>query len=363
MVSKTMRWTAMLLAGGVALAACTSNSNSDADDPEFGNGPARDGQYQLAAELAYLAPPDGDGMITIQASDFERVEEILGQDKPTDGDVEDLVRWAAAASVPSEDGATALATIFPSNLGWAQYAAQSGTIAETLGVSLFDVARFAEVSAPPTGSTVIQGGYDTDRITDALGGPDDGVWRIGDELAQDFELRDALPPLGAGLRLAEADERLLLFREERPLRAVVSGDASLGDDEVLMALAQALDHAGWYSVMIVANHDFSGSTAEDLALEPFLALGAAVDVVDDEHVVHLAYVHEDEAGAESNADRIAALVEEGHLMTGQPVADRLTITDTQVDDTVLRVTFSLTETAPGALWGMLAQRDVLTSHG
>lgn len=370
-----MRWTTVLCASALALTACGSETESNAEEDGISSGPARDGQYLLAEELNYLADPARDSLITIQASDFERVAEILGEDKPSGSEpnADELLAWASAASLPADDGSPALATIFPSSLGWDQYIANTEVIDDTLGVSPWNVTRFAEVVAPPTGSTVIQGDYDTDRITAALGDPGDGVWSIGEELAQNFEQSEALPPLGAGLRLAEADDRLLLFREEQPLRGVISGNGSLADDDQISALATALDHAGWYSAMIIANHDFSIALPVDLnpdaydfddslLLDPFLALGAAVDVVDDEHVVHVAYVHDDAAGAESNADRIVALVDEGVMFTGRKVSDLFTIVDTQVDDTVLTVSFSLTDTAPGAIWAMIGQREALMTH-
>lgn len=357
---RTRWWMASAAAVVLLLAACGEETPEEDEDDVVAD------SRSLAASLAYLPVPEHDTQIHVQASDFDRVGALLGEEKPdgADTDVDDLITWMARTNQSDNETGTALSLLFPTTLGWDIYASNTEIIAETLGVSLFDVTHFAEVIAPPGGATVVQGGYDTDRITATLGEPQGGVWSIGEEIVQDFEARDGLPPLGAGLRLGEIDDRLLLFRLQAPLEGVLnSRGPTLADEDEIADIAEVLDSAGWYSAMILGSFDLSGSPAEDLALEPFTALGAALDVVDGQEVMHLAYAHDDAATAEENVERIATLVDEGTLIDGRPVSDVLTIIDTDITGTVLLASFEPVDAMPGIVWNMIAQRDTLTTHG
>lgn len=325
----------------------------------------------IAEELRYLPDPGGEPM-TIYATDFSRVAEMVGTDKPTgsDADFDELAQWFAPATYEDVDGA--VWPILPRGLGWDQNVGSMEPIDEGLGVSLRHVTGFAEVYTGPHSATVVHGDYETERITEALGDPEDGVWAIGEDGAMDITQTDVLPPVGYGLRLAERDDRLLLSRRSDHLDQMRESEGTLDDNEPVVAIAEALDSVGWLSLQIEIGRSFEVFTPEremfDLdedaaVLDPFSALAIAVDYDDGTGLMHLVYDHEDEETAQANADVYEELVEQTiyHRVDTQ-VSEFLDLAETDVDGTLLIVTFEITDDNPNVAWNLWNGETALTMH-
>lgn len=367
---KTIRWATLCsVTAVVMLAGCTGPADSPEPDgsPESTNSPApASTDYLLAEELGYLPALEPGEAVHVQAADYERVGELLGRPKPTgpDATVTELTDWATAATVGGAESHQALGAMVPDGLAWRSFLARTDEIEAGLGVSFRGVLRYVENIAPPDSTTVLQGEYDPAAIDAALGPAENGVWVFGEEFVSNPQHMTVSPPVGAGLSMGESgDGRLLLSRREAAVRGIQQGGSpTLADDPALRTIAETLDAHGWYSAMLLAGQDFARSSAEP-AFEPFVAIGATVDVVDGEGVIRIAYAHTDAGIAAANEELVTDVIADGQMHDGTPYAERFHLAGTSVHDAVLLVTLAPQDTSVGIIWTMLAQQESLVAHG
>ena len=103
---------------------------------------------------------------------------------------------------PAEGETPAVAALAPEAAG-IRSLPQVAEFAEEVGWSIADVSWFIEYQAPPEMFAVLGGSFDEDRLTDAMGAAEDGIWRLGGEDGQrDLDDVTVARPFGQSLRLA-----------------------------------------------------------------------------------------------------------------------------------------------------------------
>lgn len=345
----------------VALASCSSASDGPSDDT-----------YRLSTEIQYLhLPPESSDGYVIQATDFLRVADIL--DKPRfdpDAPAGEVAEWYQSVSSPLSTEST-LAPILPASFGWDMHLTLIDSVGSGLGYSIRNVERFTEIATPPHVSLVAQGSFDESAVTAALGEASDGVWSFGNGLELNMELRDVSPPLGQGVNIGRADGRAILGRVAERATSVKDTERSVASDEHIAAVARGLDAQGdWYSALIFPARTLDAglpgglSTPVDLTLRPFSHLGIALDQVDDDNLLYVAYSHETVEAAEANAQAIPDILEEvGSLQGVVGYGGTLTLVDTSVDDALLTVTLKMDDEVRGhQIWGAIYQPHPLFSY-
>lgn len=311
-----------------------------------------DDGYSLAGELEYL-PAASEDSVVIQATDFDRVAEMLDEEQPSD--LDGMAAWLAPASFESVPGAHF--PIVPATLDWGTRVAQMEQFDTAYGVSLRDVSQFSEVLSGAQQAAVLHGDFDVDRIDEAFDGSEDGLWGRGEDGQVNLALSDDLPPMGYSIRLAEHDDRLMVARTEAEVNQMRDGEETLADDDLIVALAEAVDDLGWFSAMILIEQPLDPVRApQETILESFSGLAVAVDHVEDTGYVHLVYAHDDEAAAQANADLYDEAVEATRILHQIPAE----VSEIEVDDTLLLVTFELEdEFNPALAWSMARQPSPL----
>lgn len=356
---------------GVLVAGCADRDGADAPDGA-GSG--------LAARLASLPESvvgDGDHPVQVAIADLDRAVELAGISRPADPTDPDEVReFLNALSGYSADGPP-VSTMFPEAAQY-QRVDQVAEFAAELGWSAADVSWFAEYQVPPDTFTAV-GGVEQFRVADALGErPDDGIWRVGGEDYEvDVQERTAARPLGQALRLALADDHLVISRSTPPVAAALTGGPTLADDPTLSALAAALDSEDAYSALILSGQPGTfedqlptpqaraQAEADGVAALPHMFTGVAVGStqIDGTPYGVFAYVHETEADAAANADAVRTLVTEGaSMITGAPWSERFELADIRIDGTTVIARLALGDGPPLLPYNMLLRQDNLTSH-
>lgn len=317
------------------------------------------GDVSRVADLRDLERPDPDEAGSDTATDF--LQTVTGVNIAEDGTPE-VSTWLPEAAAPQSFG-------------------QIDEFTDEMGWNALSIDRFAELSAPPARITVMEGSFDDDRLDEALGNAEDGVWIAGDPGAEAFETdpgnRTPARPLGETLWLSLDGSRLTLSKSAEALETARSGDERLGDDPIFAALAEALDaHDTHTALLTLAGHTVlpqlePGAEICEAAAESALAeaptgvaTGQAAD--GDEQLVVLALTHTDAGAAESNADAVDTIVNEGvslaSMANHRHWSDIVTLEDVEVvDDTTVVATLGATEdTAPDLWHQLIVNRDGLT---
>lgn len=345
--------------GFAALVLAGCGSTSSGPDSE---------EYRLSDEISFLTfPSPPTGGLTIQATDFTRVGELIGEPKPdADSSTEDLLDWFQQVGSAALTDPSFPAALLPSAFGWDMYLTNLDVIDAGLGYSLRDVDRFTEVASPPYVSLVAQGSFDSDAVTSALGEPDDGVWSFGYGVETHFDLRDISPPLGQGISIGRVDGRTVLTRVPEQIRSIDSPELTVASDEHLAAVARGLDSRGqWYSAMLFSGPPSAGNLQIEIYLRRFESVGVALNQEDGKNVAYLAYSHETPELAQANEERLAALVKEMEFLPGHfGFGGGVTLTDTTLDGTLLTAELSLDdEIHPISLWRAMVSYHPLFTYG
>jgi len=371
--------TALLL----PLAACSSDDD-DGGGGLPGGGGGGDGVEAMLDTLPVPSSVEEDGTLTVAYGDLARAARLAGVELPESPDAAAFddqmdVISTITGQVLEDDSERTPVAVMPPEVAHVEEMVGLEEFVDDVGWSVFDVRSFVELQAPPNSVTVMDGGFDADRITESLGEPDDGVWIAGDpEVQSNLDERTPARPLGEPQWLSLDDDRLVITRSAEEMDAA-RGDGSatptVADDEVMVSLAQAVDDADAYSALLyrgTLSLDFASSlgSPEQLAQactealqEPFTGVAGAI-ADDDGPVVVIAYVHESAEAAEANAETLQDLVAEGRSQqSGEPWSEQLELDSVETDGPVM--TARLRPVRPGyaAIWHrLLLQRDNLVTH-
>lgn len=362
---------ALLLAPG--LAAC---SDDGPDHLSAGDG------FSVEAALAELpVPPDlDDGQpIAVNVLDLDAASEAAGADRPdADADRDDVEEWWARLSRPTDDEDVPPIPVPPFD-AFGLGRVPAGTVEDELGLSLGAVHALAQVAAPPFVFGLAQGEVDEGDLAGADLDERDGVFTAGsgEDLEPNPEEATDVRGTGAPLRLAAEGDRIAASSTTEELEAWREGEGrSLAEDDDLRGVAAALDEADAVAAVILTG-DFGERPAggrqtpeqieADAELIPveeaFTAAGIGFALDDDETILTVAYAFADDAAAEAAADQVEAAYAEGvSLMTREPIADRLEVTDVGAEGAVVVARLRLVDGPPGAIITMLGNHDTPFTH-
>jgi hypothetical protein len=379
-----------VLAMPLLLVAVACAGEGDGDElGSLGGGGGGDG---IAALLAALPASDGsagsdesDGSdpLVVAYGDLQRAAEVAGVERPSDpGDTEALRRYLNGLSGILADGRDdaprpSVAVAWPDAASIPQ-AVQIDEFVEDVGWNILEVDRYIERQTPPDRVTILDGRFDRDRIDEALGEADDGVWIAGNP--EGFDVEDVTParPIGQPLWLSLDDDRLRVSGTAESLDAARdAGEASgtLADDTTLASLAQALDGEDVFSAILLGGYPggmigsapaLTPEQAEELCEQTLAVapLGVGVGLADDDGpVVVMAYAHGSEGDAQANAEAVERLVEEGSsALQDEPWSESLAVDDVAVDGTTTVARVRPTENVPVGIWIQILQvRDNLVA--
>ena len=350
-----------MAAGLVLVAACSSG-----DDSGGGSG----GGGSIAERLESLPAGLSDDPALVAFGDLDEAADLADVSLSGDSSNDDAIDAILAITAgPVRGKASAVAAVTPEAAHVDRMAGDGlDEFRDEVGWSVLDVDSFVEYQVPPRNVTVMAGDFDEDRLSEALGEPDDGVWVIGDPDG-DLQIEDTSParPLGEPLWLSLVDGRLVVTRTEEAMDAVRSDDGkTLGDDVFFRPLAEALDGEDVYSAMltgpVMADPRVAPSQCDAFLPRPFGGVAAAIA---DDHgpVVVLAYVHDGADAAEANAEALEQLVDDGRSIAGrQPWSEYFEVDDISTDKNVLVARLRVTEDGRAGIWRqLLLQRDNLVA--
>jgi hypothetical protein len=357
---------ALLVCAG-ALAAC-------------GTGGAPESSFADRLELIPASVVGERQHVILAMADLDRAAELAGVTRPADTSSPDAAMeyGKAITGVGDLDAkeAPTVAALTPEAAS-DRYVLQLKEFEKEVGWSLLDIAWFVEFRDPPKALLVAGGEFDEKRLTAAMGQPDDGIWRLGDkDGAFDPEAVSPARPLGQSLRLALSDGQLLVGRTTPSVRAAVDGDGeTLADNDVVRALAQAMDAEGAYSAYFNASgvhkldpvHSVIGGRKagpDQVLPEPFRGVAGGLTKEDGKAVAVLAYAHASDSAAEANAAALRTLVENGRTLSeNRPWSDTFAVDDIRTDGSTLVARLALDERAnPQSVYGLTNDREGLVSH-
>ena len=361
------------------LAACSSD-----DDGGGGlSGGGGDGVEAMLGSLPIPSSVDEDATLVVAYGDLARAARLAGVELPESPDAAAFEEQIAAIGAitgqqVSDDGERAPVAVVPPEAAHVEQLIDVEAFVDDVGWSVFDVRRYVELQAPPDNVTVMEGGFDEARITEALGEPDGGVWTAGDTEGLDIANTTPARPLGEPLWLALDDDRLVVTHAADEMEAVQgggSGTPTVADDDVMVALAGAVDDADVYSALLyrgTLSFDFASGVetpeqveeqCADALQEPFAGVATAI-ADDDGPVFVIAYVHADADAAEANAETLQGVVDEGSsLRTGEPWSEQLEVDEIATDGPVLTARLRPIDPARTAMWQQLVlQRDNLVTY-
>ena len=369
---------AALVVSALALAAVTPACGDD-DGPDH---LAAGDDFSVEAALAELpVPPDlDDGQpIGVNVLDLDAASEAAGVDRPAaDADRDDVEEWWAVLSRPTDDGDVPPIPVPPFDV-FGLGRVPTGTVEDELGLSVGAVRAIAQVAAPPFVFGLAQGELDEDDLAGADLDERDGVFTAGsgEDLEPDPEGRTDIRGTGAPLRLAARGDRIAASSTTAELEAWRDGEGrSLAEEDDLRAIAAALDEGDAVAAVILTG-DFGGRPAggrqtpeqveADAELIPieevFTAAGIGFALEDDAPTVTVAYAFDSEADAETAADQVEAAYADGvSLLTREPIADRLEVTDVGTEGAVVVARLRVVDGPPGAVISMLSNHDTPFTH-
>ncbi|HEY8526514.1 MAG TPA: hypothetical protein VIL48_16185 [Acidimicrobiales bacterium] len=372
----------------LALAGAACGGDDDDGDGSIlagaGEGGGDDGLATIAGSLAALPAAESQDPTQIAWGDLARAAEIAGVTPPDDPADEEAVRTylqgvlgnvrgsgdPVAYAVPPEasNHMNPDVTAFADEVGW----------------SILDIERFVERQTPPAYVTVMEGGFDESRLSDALGEAEDGTWRAGEGDAYEMSPQEASPArrFGEALWFTLPDGRLTVTRSPDDSAAVTQaltgGDApTLADDPALAGVATALDEESAYAAMLLAGGgDGAGPAGAGAPPEarqaacaqalpqPTAAVGTGV-ADEDGPVILIALAHESADAAQANAEALERLVTEGHsVQTNQPWSELVSLdaVGTTGDGLVTVARLRPTDPTRAQLWyQLLFNRDALVT--
>lgn len=342
---------------GAGLTACgTGGGEADPAGPTAGRGGGDDGGQGdgLVRTAVAALPTTAYDAFQVTVGDLDRASELGDLERPTDpADEAAVAAWVQGVS--GLDGGTDLALEVPQVLGGDNALAQT-SVADETGTWLGDARWYGELTAPPARTSVVEGTVDVAHLAATYDGETDadgGRWTVGEGEDLSTHADDASPVrrLGQPLHLDVAGDRLTASLTEPDLALAVAGDRG---SEPALDLASALDAHDVYAARVVVGR-FEGGAASLPAAFDAVAIGLTGQEGDEEVVV--AYVHDDAAAAEENADAVA------DVLADDPGGAPLEVTGTEVDGDVLTVTLRMTDDAPvRTAWTVLDRRAPLVSH-
>ncbi|WP_434740921.1 hypothetical protein [Micromonospora sp. SH-82] len=358
---------ATLLALGMAGAGC---GGTDADRATGGDGERGADSDSFAGRLALL--PDsllrGDDPVLVTVADLEAAAKAAGVTPPTD--VSDPA--AVTAYVNAVTGTTGRGGPPPTVAAPLPDRVVPGGVAQAqefeaeLGWSVVDLRWFVEYPTTPATLTVAGGTFTEQRLTEAMGDPDNGRWRVGEGEDMSMNLRDrsAARPTGQPLTVALDSDRLFVSPTAGHVQAALGSGGTLADLPELRTLAEAMDKQGAYAAMLYARGPFEAGPGPGGAptLRPFDGVATGL-VHDGEPFLVLAYAHGDAGAAEANATALRTLLTEGRSLRGQPWSELLTVADITTDGTTVVARLGLGSAGPQIAWQLLQTRDNLIQHG
>ncbi len=340
-----------------------------------------DAESSFAARLELIPASvvgERDGVVVAMA-DLDRAAELAGVTRPEDTSDADAVLEYGKAVTGVRDldakGPAPVAALTP-NSASAEYLLQMDEFAKEVGWSFVDISWFAEFQDPPTTFMVAGGEFDEKRLSQAMGKPDDGIWRLGGEDGKfDRESISPARPLGQPVRLALDDGHLLESRKTPPLEdALGGGGDTLADNDVLRALAEAMDGEEVYSAYFNATglHQLDpvhvlekrAIPGDQVLPQPFRGVAGGLTQEGGKPVVVFAYVHGSDSAAEANAEALRTLVETGRMLRGNAAWSKLfTVDEVRADGSTLVARLGLGDRGnPQFAYNLMTNREGLVSH-
>jgi hypothetical protein len=336
----------------------------------------------IADGLASLPAPSGSEPLLVAYGDLAQAADLAGVDfteleaDSDDGEARDALNAVLGQASDGEEQAQ-IAAMAP-EAAHVERVADIAAFVDEVGWHVFQVDRFVEYQVPPNNVTVMEGRFDEDRLTEALGEPEDGVWVVGDPDGDvDVSATSPARPIGEPLWLSLVDDdRLVVARTAEDMAAVQGeGDrGTLADDKTLTALAEALDAEDVYSALLHGGPLAADMTAlppeqleqvcEETLPAPFIGVATGITSSDDGPVLVLAYVHADDEAAAANADALESLVQEGtSLRSQEPWSHTFEVDTIEADGNVTIARLSLTAEAHPGIWRqlILARENLVTA--
>jgi hypothetical protein len=347
----------------------TDASNVDSSLPEPSPGIA-------TIEDALTTLPEGEAEETIIWGDVGRAAELAGLEAPSGtADVDAVVAYLSSLTGrPSTDAVARPVMVVTPTVSHVERAVQIDEFVDDVGWSILDVDRFVERATPPDTVTVLEGDFSEPSINAALGPAEAGVWVAGDP--QDSpNPQDITParPLGEAQWLTLEDGLLTVTTGLDATAEVAAAGAgrapSLGDDEALTGVAEALDDAGAYAAMLIRPGPAVGLPApaqprcRQALSEPASAVGTGATADDESGLVLIALAHDSADAASANAGALEQLVAEGtDQATREPWRDRFTLDAVEVVGPVVLAKLRPVEDQHIDLWyRLLLERAGLVS--
>jgi hypothetical protein len=384
-------------AGLAAVAVLTITSATACGDDDTGGTGDPDAAPRLDTVTGALAtlPEAGAEPTGILWGDLARAAEIAGLERPTDPTDGDAVRaylqglTGVRPDAAARDGGTTVALV-PPQVARIEPSTDLGLFVDDVGWSILQVDRFVEVDPTGDGVTVLEGTFDDDALTAALGDAGDGTWVAGSAEPGGVAPDDRSParPIGESLWLSGGDRHLSISRSPDAIEAATAlrgrGDDGLGADPVLAGLATALDEQSAYAALLVrpgindpavgilgAGSAGTGDPADDIAAfcDQLLTegtTGVATGVAEhDGTVIVVALAHESPAAAAANAAALEEMIANGTSRYAErPWRDLVELDGivTTAEDLVTVARLRPSDPADTNLWYDLVQtRDTLVN--
>jgi hypothetical protein len=380
---------ARTVALGVALLAVAAACATDTSDTDAGRNPDPGDGGSERGNAHTEDPADGDpgradgwvGLLAMLPDAPEARRDVRLNDHEAAAAARERIRGPDTDLDPRHPGSDTIA--IGSELSGAHAGPdRADAWRDELGFDPADVAADATAGRPPEVYEVLRGRLDAAAVDDAVrrdplwsdelevtAHRDVTVYRWGDDHAQDLERTSPVRRIGQSARMALLDDVLLWATWTDGIEVMIDlahGDgASLADDEQVASVVAAMEDAGAFSVVAGADPDAfhagrrdtpigadrpgGDREADDLVLDRFEVAGTGVGADDDGWFTVVVLAHEDGAAADANAERLDAVLRDGHNITGQHAWSDL-MTDVEVaTDGNLVVAVGRTDEARG-LW-------------
>jgi len=372
------------LALTLTLTACSGDDSGGVDAvAETEGGP-------MASALALVPTTDDEGALVV-VNDYAAAGAALDLDRPSpdEADEDSVADWFIPLTTGRDDVVGGLtATEF---LG--SRVTEDEAWRDELGWAPVDVDLAVELQTEEgPGYSAFTGDFDADTIEDAVTA-EDNVWadeleveeqgdteyyRWGDdEAAIDPDRVTTVRPLGRGGSMAVFEGTVLwswrVDELEAGIDAATGEGDSIGDDEELAAMAEAMDGLGAMGAVFTSDEeilagppipgldDVDRTSLDGPVLEPYEALATGVRIGEDGQQVLVALLHDDEDDAAENVDALEEVVEDGtSLVTNRAWSDQVSVDEIEADGPVLTAVLDLEDGGAPNLWiNMLYTRDTL----
>lgn len=290
----------------------------------------------IVAHLESFPALEGDEFLVLTYTDYERLEEQTGVERPSGDDADELERWFVAVVGFDEESQATVAGQHPQ--AFSRIRSVTLELDSVYGVDIVEVGSFLEAF---DGTTSWRGDFDADRLEEELGRSENGVWDASGESER--------PAPRTPANVAQVDDYLVLTDDMGALRELSAGESSAADDEDLLAVAEALDDAGVYAAQLIRwGDDFEAATAA------FTGLGLAD--TDDASVLTIVYAFPDESAAEAAEAWIEEYVDDAD--------DTFSLGDVTGDGTMVTATVEVGGDAPlSRVWGLVSHFEPLILGG